>query len=140
MTPAESSRPAGPALGDEGFIVITGGFGGIGRVITTHLATRQARMLLLGRTNQPAVVAGLEKAGAKVRHEAGDITDPAFVQSAVDAAARHWGCTPAAVLHLAGAYHEAALAQETTAGLLDLLRPKLAGGWVGIADPGRPVS
>ncbi|HZP61113.1 MAG TPA: SDR family NAD(P)-dependent oxidoreductase, partial [Opitutaceae bacterium] len=121
-----------------GLYLLSGGLGGIGRALARRLVERhQARLLLLGRVPLEEMEAGderrqvlqsLQAAGA-AHYEAGDLLDPAFVRAAVDRAVQRWAQPLNGVIHLAGEYHEATLAQETDDGWLQSLRPKLLGAW-----------
>jgi acyl-CoA synthetase (AMP-forming)/AMP-acid ligase II/thioesterase domain-containing protein/NAD(P)-dependent dehydrogenase (short-subunit alcohol dehydrogenase family)/acyl carrier protein len=133
-----------------GLYLLSGGLGGIGREVARRLAGRyQAKLLLLGRHPLPeqgkadarnGALQSLEQAGAAIHYESGDLTDPAFVRAAVDRAVQRWGQPLSGVVHLAGEYHEATIAQETDEGWLKSLRPKLLGAWsldqVARAHPG----
>ncbi|MGA3007066.1 MAG: SDR family NAD(P)-dependent oxidoreductase [Opitutaceae bacterium] len=122
-----------------GLYLLSGGLGGIGRAVAWRLAERyRAQLLLLGRQPRPEsgsadergeALRSLEQAGAAVHYEAGDLLDPAFVRAAVDRAVQRAGRPLSGVIHLAGEYHEATLAQETDEGWLRSLRPKLLGAW-----------
>lgn len=130
---SDAAAPETPSFKRGGVYLLTGGLGGIGRVVAQSLAERyQARLLLLGRTPLSARVnqcQALEQAGAEVQYEAGELTDPAFVQGAIGRATHRWGRPLDGVLHLAGEYHEAPLQKESDEGFLALLKPKLLGAW-----------
>ncbi len=129
----DGAAPDAPAFRRGGIYLLTGGLGGMGSVVARRLAERyQARLLLLGRAPRSARLApcqALEQAGAEVQYEAGELTDPAFVQDAIAGAARRWGRPLDGVLHLAGEYHEAPLEEESDEGFLALLKAKLFGAW-----------
>jgi acyl-CoA synthetase (AMP-forming)/AMP-acid ligase II/thioesterase domain-containing protein/NAD(P)-dependent dehydrogenase (short-subunit alcohol dehydrogenase family)/acyl carrier protein len=134
---SNTSEPAGIKPG--GLWLLSGGLGGIGREVARRLAGRyQAKLLLLGRHPLPKQGKGdersealrsLQQAGAAVHYEPGNLLDPAFVRAAVDRAVQRWGQPLSGVIHLAGEYHEATIAQETDEGWLKSLRPKLLGAW-----------
>ncbi|HTB81379.1 MAG TPA: SDR family NAD(P)-dependent oxidoreductase [Opitutaceae bacterium] len=144
---SNTNEPRGFSAG--GLYLLSGGFGGIGQAVAQRLAARyQARLLILGRTPLPAreqwdqalarndataarlrAWQALEQAGAEVHYEAGDLADPDFVQAAVGRATRRWNQPLSGIIHLAGEYHEAVLAEESDDGWLQSLRPKLLGAW-----------
>ncbi len=122
-----------------GLYLLSGGLGGIGREVARRLVGRyQARLLLLGRNPLPEpgqtderskAMQSLQQAGAAVHYESGDLLDPVFVRAAVDRAGQRWGQPLSGVIHLAGEYHEATIAQETDEGWMKSVRPKLLGAW-----------
>lgn len=74
--------------------LVTGGSGGIGRVICTELATRGARVFVhyhRGRDRALEVVAGLGGAGGEHRALAADLRQPEAVEGLVQEVAREAG-------------------------------------------------
>jgi amino acid adenylation domain-containing protein/FkbM family methyltransferase len=129
-----------------GLYLLTGGLGGIGMELARHLLEKyQARLLLVGRTVVPNSESAaihdnkddLESRRARslrklmglgdVLYEVADIADPEQLRQAVKRARTHWGCELDGVIHLAAAYHDRLLADETSASLASILRPKVQG-------------
>ena len=135
----------GPTVGplrSGGCYVVTGGLGGIGVLLADWLATRwQAQVLLLCRSGLPADDAADTAAqarlaawrqlsahhGPRIRLAVADVGDAAALRTQLDAAAAHWGQPADAVFHLAGHYHEAALADEEGTSLGRAFAPKVGG-------------
>ncbi|MFF4594234.1 amino acid adenylation domain-containing protein [Amycolatopsis sp. NPDC001319] len=86
----------------DGFVLVTGGLGGVGARVAEHLLTAEpgVRLLLIGRTAD-ADIETLRKLG-EVRYAAADVTDPTAVESAVEAASEAWSASLTGILHLAG--------------------------------------
>ncbi|MCZ6754062.1 MAG: type I polyketide synthase, partial [Gemmatimonadetes bacterium] len=126
-------------LRDQGVYLITGGLGGIGLTLAEHLArTRQARLVLLGRTGLPPreewddwitrhghddVVSrkidgihAVEAAGGEVLTLSVDITDSAAMREAVVQATKRFG-----TLH--GVFHAAGVLED---GVIQLKEPEVA--------------
>ncbi|GIH67095.1 type I polyketide synthase [Microbispora siamensis] len=123
-------RPLDP----EGTVLVTGGTGGVGRLVAAHLARRHGvrHLLLVSRQGERApgiedLRAELDGLGARLTVAAADVADHA-------ALARVLGEVPAerpltAVVHAAGVLDDATLA-TLDAGRLDaVLRPKADGAW-----------
>ncbi|MEU7696027.1 SDR family NAD(P)-dependent oxidoreductase, partial [Microbispora hainanensis] len=123
-------RPLDP----EGTVLVTGGTGGVGRLVAAHLARRHGvrNLLLVSRRGERApgvedLRAELDGLGARLTVAAADVADRA-------AMARVLGEVPAerpltAVVHAAGVLDDATLA-GLDAGRLDaVLRPKADGAW-----------
>ncbi|MEU0144283.1 type I polyketide synthase, partial [Streptomyces albidoflavus] len=113
-----------------GPVLITGGTGGLGRVLARHLVmTHGVRDLLLvsrsGATAEGAgeLVAELTEAGAHVTVEACDAADADAVAGLV---ARH---AVRAVVHAAGVIDDATLASLTAERVAAVLRPKVDAAW-----------
>ncbi|MCT9934584.1 SDR family NAD(P)-dependent oxidoreductase [Planotetraspora sp. A-T 1434] len=123
-------RPLDP----EGTVLVTGGTGGVGRLVAAHLARRHGvrHLLLVSRQGERApgaedLRAELDALGARLTVAAADVADRA-------ALARVLGEVPAerpltAVVHAAGVLDDATLA-TLDAGRLDaVLGPKADGAW-----------
>ncbi|WP_103377319.1 SDR family NAD(P)-dependent oxidoreductase [Streptomyces noursei] len=103
-----ATRPATPADGaaplvEGGAYLITGGAGGVGRLLARYLAARyRARLVLLGRSPLPeAVRAELEELGAQVLGVRADVADAGQLRAAlIEARGRFGGLD--GVFHLAG--------------------------------------
>ena len=131
-----------------GMYLMSGGLGGVGAEFARYLLKEhEARLLLVGRgqLGLEAAAAGngassavrerlktyreLENLPGEVWYEAVDICDLAALRRAVETAQRRWRCEMDGVIHLAGAYHERSLAEETRDSFASVLRPKVLGTW-----------
>ncbi|MFE9581398.1 SDR family NAD(P)-dependent oxidoreductase [Nocardia sp. NPDC006044] len=137
--------PAG-VLPRGGTCLLTGGLGGLGRMVAEHLVTAHgARLLIVGRTPVAELDAGAQAeleilaTVGEVRYRQVDVADSDAVRREVTAAEAEWGRGLDLVLHLAGApvapqwdrLSEHELRTESTDWLDRMLRPK-AGGCVAI--------
>ncbi len=96
----------GLSFGHSGFWLLSGGLGGVGRLVAGHLAqSAGARLLIVGRrVHDEQVQAHLDalgQQGAKLMYASCDITDMAALQGAVDLAAAAWGCALAGIFQMA---------------------------------------
>ncbi|MEO3812460.1 type I polyketide synthase [Sphaerisporangium sp. B11E5] len=137
----------GPRRG--GVYLITGGLGAVGMALARQLAGEYAaNLILLGRTPLPprerwaavlcdeAAVPGLrrrlrdvfelERLGAEVTVVSGDVADQTVVRQAVDLAKERYGGLDG-VLHAAGVPGAGLTRFTTTAGIDQVLAPKVAG-------------
>ncbi|MFD7659777.1 beta-ketoacyl synthase N-terminal-like domain-containing protein, partial [Actinosynnema sp. NPDC059797] len=120
LAPVEPVRDARPAAEPGSCWLVTGGLGGIGRVVLPGLGLR---LLVVGRG--PATdLAGL---GADVRHARVDVADADALEAAVAEAEAAWGEPLAGVLHLAGTYETGQLAETTADRWRAQTRAKVAG-------------
>ncbi|MEU4310165.1 SDR family NAD(P)-dependent oxidoreductase, partial [Streptomyces rochei] len=126
---ADGDGGAGPEWG-RGPVLVTGGTGGLGRVVARHLVVeRGVRELLLVSRRGPAaegvegLVAELSRAGARVSVEACDVADGAAV---ADLVARHG---VGAVVHSAGVLDDGTVESLTPERLAGVLRPKVDAAW-----------
>ncbi|QRX89543.1 type I polyketide synthase [Streptomyces noursei] len=131
---ARVERPAEPTAGVQwdpsGTVLITGGTGGLGRIVARHLvAVHGVRSLLLVSRRGPAAegvgdfVAELAQHGAEAVVEACDVSDAAAV---TDLVARH---APSAVVHTAGVLDDGVVESLTPERLAAVLRPKVDAAW-----------
>nr|AWX24482.1 non-ribosomal peptide synthetase [Streptomyces conglobatus] len=133
--PGAGDGPDAPVFTPGGHYLLTGGLGGIGTELARHLLGEYgARLTLLGRTpvaGDPARAATLRELGAlgEVRYAAADITDPAAVRRALDAAREAYG-ELAGVLHLAGHFVECPLTGTTERQWAEVLAAKTTGATV----------
>ncbi|WP_432957857.1 SDR family NAD(P)-dependent oxidoreductase [Micromonospora haikouensis] len=128
-SPAPAVDPAGPlpALAG-GTVLVTGGTGGIGRHVATHLATAHgvAELVLVSRTGRHADwMDALTAAGTTVRVVAADVAD----RSALDAVLAPLAGRLTAVVHAAGATDDALLTGLDAARWERALRSKVHGAW-----------
>ncbi|MFD8478558.1 amino acid adenylation domain-containing protein [Kitasatospora sp. NPDC059673] len=136
-----AEQGAEPGADGPGFVLVSGGLGGVGRELAAHLLrTAGTRLLLLGRTALPdgpdgpaadrAEVYRRLRSLGEVRYEAVDVTDPVQVRAAVDRARDAWSVPLTGVLHLAGDRDEAPIAELDPERWRSALAAKVEGGWV----------
>ncbi|NEA98887.1 SDR family oxidoreductase [Streptomyces sp. SID13726] len=143
--PLPRRRPAAA----DGFLLVSGGLGGVSALVAEHLLrTPGTRLLLVGRGELPPehtwdalterdgeparrveAYRRLRGLGA-VRYESADVTDPAQVRAAADKAAAVWSAPLAGVLHLAGAFDQRPVAEYDLEEWRAALAAKVTGGWV----------
>ncbi|MGV9546738.1 type I polyketide synthase [Nocardia beijingensis] len=113
----------------DGWVLVTGGTGGVGSVLARHLVvTHGVRRLLLvsrgGSTPQSAALSvELAGLGARVDVAACDITDPAAVTALVS------GVSLSGVLHLAGVLDDGLIGSLTRERVDAVVAPKVSGAW-----------
>ncbi|WP_079178331.1 type I polyketide synthase [Streptomyces mangrovisoli] len=122
---------AAAARTTDGVHLITGGLGGLGRVVAERLVRRGARILaLLSRGTPDADAAGwiegLRERGVTVLHARADVADRAALTAAL-AAVRHEAGRITTVVHTAGVLDDATLANLTEERVLRVLAPKVLG-------------
>ncbi|MFI6357070.1 SDR family NAD(P)-dependent oxidoreductase [Streptomyces sp. NPDC050743] len=115
----------------DGVHLITGGLGGLGRVVAERLVRRGARRLALMSRGTPDAeagnwITGLEERGVTVHLARADVADRESLTAALDAV-RH-ACGPVAtVVHTAGVLDDATVANLTDERVLRVLAPKVLG-------------
>ncbi|MGY5046318.1 SDR family NAD(P)-dependent oxidoreductase [Streptomyces sp. 900105755] len=115
----------------DGVHLITGGLGGLGRVVAERLVRRGARRLALLSRGTPDAeagnwITGLEERGVTVHLARADVADRESLTAALDAV-RH-ACGPVAtVVHTAGVLDDATVANLTDERVLRVLAPKVLG-------------
>ncbi|MFF3540176.1 SDR family NAD(P)-dependent oxidoreductase, partial [Streptomyces sp. NPDC002466] len=122
------------ALDPDGTVLITGGTGGLGRLLSRHLVHRHGvrHLLLTSRRGMAAdgaeaLVAELAEAGAQVSVVACDAADrTALADLLATVPAQH---PLTGVFHTAGVLADATLANLTPAHVDDVLRPKADAAW-----------
>jgi len=122
LAPAAATLPEPmPVRGDRTYVV-TGGLGGLGLALATHLVAAGARHLaLVGRSaSADKLPAALRDTGAEICMFAADVADEAAMQAVAAA-------IDAAMPPVAGILHAAGVKDGATA---DVLAPKLAGASV----------
>ncbi|WP_431903491.1 SDR family NAD(P)-dependent oxidoreductase [Micromonospora carbonacea] len=131
---APGSLPGGPPAAGPlpalagGTVLVTGGTGGIGRHVATHLATVHgvAELVLVSRTGRHADwMDALTAAGTTVRVVAADVADRAALAAVLAPLAGRL----TAVVHAAGATDDALLAGLDAARWERALRSKVHGAW-----------
>ncbi len=120
-----------PAIEREGFYVITGGAGGIGALAAAELRDRfGAKLLLVGRSalegDRRAAVGALLRPG-HVAYEQADVCDADRMNELVRLYEDRWNRPLRGVLHLAGAYREGLVKDESADSIVAVLRPKTVG-------------
>jgi acyl transferase domain-containing protein len=126
---AEPPPAPKPVVREGATYLVTGGFGGVGRLVGQWLAEQGARdVALMGRSakaDHPAV-REIEALGAKVHVVAADVTDEASLASALAALSKQ--APPlAGVFHAAADFGVATIAQADRTGAAAVLAPKLDG-------------
>ncbi|MFJ8577814.1 SDR family NAD(P)-dependent oxidoreductase [Micromonospora sp. NPDC093277] len=122
----------GPALRADAAYLVTGGFGGLGQVVTGWLADRGATNLVLAGRRVPAVepplLAALRERGIRLHYLAVDVADGDALDDALAGLA---GDLPplAGVVHAAGVVDDAVLAEQDWDRFRRVLDPKVRGAW-----------
>ncbi|MFF0039147.1 SDR family NAD(P)-dependent oxidoreductase [Streptomyces mirabilis] len=115
----------------DGVYLITGGLGGLGRVVAERLVRRGARRLALMSRGEPDAptaswIRGLEEHGTTVYLARADVADREELTAALDAVRREAGPI-AGVVHAAGVLDDATVANLTDERVLRVLAPKVLG-------------
>ncbi|MFE0254221.1 SDR family NAD(P)-dependent oxidoreductase [Streptomyces sp. NPDC059010] len=119
------------AVTADGVYLITGGLGGLGRVVAERLVRRGARRLALMSRGTPTGDAAdwirdLEERGVTVHLARADVADRAGLTTALDAV-RHSLGPITGVVHAAGVLDDATIANLTDERVLRVLAPKVLG-------------
>ncbi|MBU6399908.1 MAG: SDR family NAD(P)-dependent oxidoreductase, partial [Verrucomicrobia bacterium] len=127
----EPAAPVPVGFQEGAVCLITGGAGGLGRILAEHLVQKyRARLVLTGRSElDPARgswLAALQQGGAQVKYLRGDISRREDVEQIVSAARAAFGRIDG-VVHAAGTSDYGQLLEKTTVGLWDVVAPKAAG-------------
>ncbi|WP_217567113.1 type I polyketide synthase [Streptomyces sp. GbtcB7] len=115
----------------DGVYLITGGLGGLGRVVAERLVRRGARRLALMSRGEPDAhtagwIRGLEEHGTTVHLARADVADREELTAALNAVRREAGPI-AGVVHAAGVLDDATVANLTDERVLRVLAPKVLG-------------
>ncbi|MFD5008361.1 SDR family NAD(P)-dependent oxidoreductase [Streptomyces chartreusis] len=132
---AAATATSGPAgWRTDGTVLITGGTGGLARILARHLVTAHGarHLLLAGRRGPDAPGATelrdeLEVHGARVTLAAADVADPADVTALIAGIPAEHPLT--AVVHTAGVLDDGVLDALTPDRLDTVLRPKADAAW-----------
>uniref|UniRef100_UPI0004C8AFE8 type I polyketide synthase n=1 Tax=Streptomyces sp. NRRL F-5053 TaxID=1463854 RepID=UPI0004C8AFE8 len=127
-----ADESAGPVWSSRGRVLVTGGTGGLGRVVARHLvAEHGVRGLLLVSRSGPAAEGAAELVselsegfGASVAVEACDVADATAVTELVE---RYGDIT--AVVHTAGVLDDGVVESLDAERLAVVLRPKVDAAW-----------
>ncbi|WP_026248025.1 SDR family NAD(P)-dependent oxidoreductase [Streptomyces sp. MspMP-M5] len=123
--------PAAAGWDPEGTVLVTGGTGGLGKLIAHHLATACGlRHLLLVSRKGPAAEGAAElcaELGPGVRAVACDLTVPGAVDDLLATVDPEHPLT--AVVHAAGVLDDAVIEALRPGALSDVLRPKADAAW-----------
>ncbi|MGI5372876.1 SDR family oxidoreductase [Streptomyces sp. CA-251387] len=119
------------AIGPDGVYLITGGLGGLGRVVAERLVRRGARRLaLMGRsaptTDAMGWIRDLESRGVTVHLARADVADRDSLTAALNAA-RHALGPITGVVHAAGVLDDATITNLTDERVVRVLAPKVLG-------------
>ena len=118
--PAPDTAPV--ELRDGGVYLVTGGTGGLGRLVTSWLLDRvDARVVLLSRGTQPP-----EDLDPRAVHRSADVGDPEALATCLDAVRAEFGPLNG-VVHAAGVLRDGFALNKTDADLAAVLAPKTVG-------------
>ncbi|MCY7732830.1 amino acid adenylation domain-containing protein [Bacillus safensis] len=135
----KEQRRKKPPFESSGLYVITGGLGGIGRLLSEHLLTSyQAHLVLVGRkarealsVEQQDVLISLEKLaekrGGTVLYEKVDITDAKAIEALISKQEAALGKRLHGVIHFAGIIQEELLRDMTSVSLHAMYEAKVYG-------------
>ncbi|WP_437836523.1 SDR family NAD(P)-dependent oxidoreductase [Sorangium sp. So ce1153] len=136
LRPMPESASLGTSLPwkSGGVYLITGGAGALGRLFAREIAERveDARLVLVGRSTlsdeQNAQLRALETSGRRteVRYRTVDVTDPAAVNSCVDAIRAEHGHLDG-VVHCAGLIRDSFVLKKSAEELRAVMAPKVLG-------------
>ncbi|GHH85905.1 type I polyketide synthase [Streptomyces capitiformicae] len=115
----------------DGVYLITGGLGGLGRVVADRLVRRGARHLALMSRSTPtpdttAWIRALEERGVTVRLTRADVTDRDSLTTALDAVRQEAGPITG-IVHAAGVLDDATITNLTDDHVRRVLAPKVLG-------------
>jgi polyketide synthase PksN len=117
---------------EGGTYLISGGLGGLGLLFAREIAEqiKASTLILIGRSAptaaQAETLAGLERAGARVRHERVDVADGAAMEALGDRLAGLPGGLQG-ILHCAGVLRDGLLLKKAPGSFAEALAPKVAG-------------
>ncbi|BAV98290.1 modular polyketide synthase [Lysobacter enzymogenes] len=131
--PARRSGIAAAGFREGGVYLITGGLGGIGRIVARHLCSRfRARVYLTGRSPanpaQRAELDDIAALGGSASYLACDVADREQVRRAI-AVVHADGHRLNGVLHSAGVIEDAFLLRKNAEGFARVIAPKTLGTW-----------
>ncbi|WP_309059780.1 SDR family NAD(P)-dependent oxidoreductase [Streptomyces sp.] len=129
--PEAAPLPDAAPWRERGVYLVTGGAGGVGRILAERLArTHHASLILLGRgpagPDTGRLVRRVEEAGGRALYVSADVSDRAALAAAVAAGEERFGPLNG-VLHAAGVVEDAALRDKSDASMARVLAPKTTG-------------
>ncbi|GAA2614045.1 SDR family NAD(P)-dependent oxidoreductase [Streptomyces axinellae] len=120
--PAAPAAPGAPGIRPGGVYLLTGGTGGLGRLVTEHLlAVPGVRVAVVGRSPVPG-----EDGRDRLAYFRADVSDPVQAREVVGRVREHFG-TLTGVLHAAGVLRDGYLAQKPAEDLRAVFAPKVLG-------------
>ncbi|MFD5320712.1 type I polyketide synthase [Streptomyces sp. NPDC127098] len=132
--PAEDAAEGTAVWNPDGTVLVTGGLGGLGRLVARHLVAAHGvrHLLLLGRRGPDTpgaepFTAELRQLGATVDVRACDVADRTALAAALAGIPDEHPLT--AVVHTAGVLDDALIGTLTADQLATVLRPKVDGAW-----------
>ncbi|MBM7846684.1 beta-ketoacyl reductase, partial [Herpetosiphon giganteus] len=133
QTPNAATDLAMP-IREHASYLITGGLGGIGLETARRLAAEGAQsIILVGRRTPQAssqrIIDQLRATGTQITTIAADITNQTDIQQLFDQIDQTLPPLRG-ILHLAAQTSDAMLSEQTLAHFVQVLKPKLAGGWL----------
>ncbi|MDC0707023.1 amino acid adenylation domain-containing protein [Stigmatella sp. ncwal1] len=130
---APNTQPSSTRLRDDVSYLLTGGLGALGLHVARWMVERGARHLVVmgrkeaGSAAQEALKT-LRQAGAQIRLEQGDVSQPGDVARVLAAIAQS-GPPLRGVMHMAGVVEDSMLQQQDWPRFKRVLAPKLQGSW-----------
>ena len=130
---ADTGPTAQTTLRSGDVVLLTGGLGGVGRILAEHFVNeRGARLVLAGRTARSMLpdeqAAFLQRYASDMEYVQADIAVPELVRSVVQAAERRFGRIDG-VIHAAGVTKDGWLSGKGLSSVRDVLRPKVLGAY-----------
>ena len=121
------------SLRKDASYLISGGLGGLGRLLARWMAERGAgRVILVGRSEADddvkAELNELESLGTEIVIEYADVSDADRLQALITSV-RNKGYPLRGVIHAAGVLDDGVLAQQDRSRFTKVLTPKMAGAW-----------
>ena len=121
-------------LPSAGVDVITGGFGALGRSLSSHLKVKGARHLALVTRTEPDAdrlefLASLQRHGVDARAYVADVANAEQVAALVARVSADFAAPITAIYHTAGELADGIIAQQTPASFARVAGAKLAGAW-----------
>ncbi|MER5213936.1 SDR family NAD(P)-dependent oxidoreductase [Streptomyces sp. NPDC002838] len=127
----DAAGDGGPGFSRGGHYVVTGGSGGIGRLVAVHLAERYgAKVTLIGRSapgpEQERFCSRLRSLGGDGLYVRADVTDRSALDTALRTARSRFGALNG-VLHAAGLVEDALLQDKADEAIARVMAPKTTG-------------